>query len=77
MSVGNLVAQCTGSAPCELPTGLPWYFGLAVGAVWLAVVVGVLVLGRHLLRAKFDRRRRSSDRRALERSTPGSDVERW
>jgi len=50
---------------------------LAVGAVWLAVVIGVLVLGRHLLRAKFERRRHSSDRRALERVNPGTEVERW
>src|SRR5438128_9402244 len=40
----GLVAQCTpADAACDLPTGLPWYFGLALAAVWLAVVVGALL----------------------------------
>ena len=47
-----LVAQCTGSAPCELPTGLPWYFGLVLAAIWLAAVVGAVAVGRHLLQAR-------------------------
>lgn len=69
---------CTPSAPCELENGLPWYFGLAIAIVWLAVVAGILVLGRHYLAARFSRRRAGTerdDRRALDRSTPGTDVE--
>ena len=79
-----LVAQCTGAAPCELPTGLPWYFGLAVAVVWLATVVGALLLGRRLLVRRIRARRsRRADRhgaddgRALEATTPGRDLERW
>ena len=76
-----LVAQCTGSAPCELPTGLPWYFGLVLLVIWLAVVVGALAVARRLLEARRDRRRAGrhhpiDDGRALG---PGSstDVEPW
>ena len=70
-----LVAQCTGSAPCELPTGLPWYFGLAIAAIWLAFVVGAVAIARHLLQARRERRR-VEHRRALGRSS-GTDVEPW
>ena len=73
-----LVAQCTGAGPCSLPTGLPWYFGLAVALVWLAAVVGVIVLARRRLALHLRRRRtRGGDRRALDAATPGADVERW
>lgn len=72
------MAQCAPGAACELPTGLPWYFGLAVAVVWLGAVVGALVLGRRLLvRRMRDRRRRDDDRLALERTTSGTDLERW
>lgn len=77
MSVASLVAQCTGGAACELPTGLPWYFGLAVGVVWMSAVIGALLLGRRLLVRKLRRRRRTSDRLALEERTAGTDLERW
>ena len=71
-----LVAQCTGatSAPCELPTGLPWYFGLVIAAIWVAVVVGAVAVGRRLLATRRERRRH--ERRAIERAR-GTDVERW
>ena len=68
---------CTPSTPCELENGLPWYFGVAIAVLWLAVVAGILVLGRRYLAAKAARRRETSDRRALDRSTPGQDVEPW
>lgn len=77
MSAASLVAQCTGSAPCELPTGLPWYFGLVVAVLWLGTVIGVLVLGRRLLVRKLRRRRGDRDQRALEERTPGAEIERW
>lgn len=74
-----LVAQCTGSAPCELPTGLPWYFGLVFAVIWLAVVVGAVAVGRRLLERRRERRRAGAhhaDRRAIEpTSAPGTDVE--
>ena len=76
----RLVAQCTGSGPCELPTGLPWYFGLVVAALWLGAVVGSLLLGRRLLVRKLRRRRRDArrdDARAIEQTTSGTDLERW
>lgn len=76
-----LVAQCTGSAPCELPTVLPWYFGLVLAAIWVAVIIGALAVGRRLLEARRERRRAGNhhphDRRAIESSTRGTDVEPW
>jgi hypothetical protein len=73
-----LLAQCASSAPCELPSGLPWYFGAVIGGLWLAAVVGVVVVGRRYLLQKAERRRSQRDDRAsLERSTPGNDLERW
>lgn len=77
MSVASLVAQCTGSAPCELPTGLPWYFGLVVLVLGRAAVIGALLPGRRLLVRKLRRRRRTSDRLALEERASGTDLERW
>ncbi|MDQ3107663.1 MAG: hypothetical protein M3Q68_07660 [Actinomycetota bacterium] len=77
-SFAPLVAQCTGSAPCELPTGLPWYFGLAVAVIWLGAVTGVLLLGRRFLARKLRRRRRGpSDRLALGEKSAGAELERW
>ena len=79
--LASLVAQCTGAEPCELPTGLPWYFGLAVAAIWLAAVVGALLLGKRLLVRRIrDRRKRrcaATDERAIERTASGRDLERW
>ena len=74
-----LVAQCTGGAACELPTGLPWYFSLLLAAVWLAVVVGAAAVGRRLLQARRERRRAGDHHpRAIEAtSSRGSDVEPW
>ena len=73
-----LVAQCTGanSAPCELPTGLPWYFGLAIVVVWIAVVVGAVAVGRRLLQTRRARRRGDDGPRRIGRAS-GSDLERW
>ena len=73
-----LVAQCIDAGPCELPTGLPWYFGLPIALLWLGAVVGVLLLGRRFLVRRIERRRdRETGRRAIERTTTGTDVERW
>jgi heme exporter protein D len=73
-----LLAQCAPSGPCELPTGLPWYFGLAVAVVWLAAVVGALLLARRFLLRRIRERRRARDHRpALEQTTSGHDLERW
>lgn len=73
-----LVAQCTGSAPCELPTGLPWYFGIVLAVIWLAVIVGALAVGRHLLQARRDRRRgpHRDETRAIGPAS-STDVEPW
>ena len=76
-----LVAQCTGNAACELPTGLPWYFGLVIAAIWLAVVVGAVSIGRRLLQARRERRAASRHHhpheRAIDQRSAGTDVERW
>ena len=72
-----LVAQCTGSAPCELPTGLPWYFGLVVGLLWLGTVVGVLLLGRRFLARKIRRRRAEHDGPLAIEPASRTDVEPW
>ena len=74
-----LVAQCTGatSAPCDLPTGLPWYFGLVIAVVWIAVVIGAVAVGRRLIQTRRSRRRGDDDGpRQLGRAS-GTDVERW
>jgi hypothetical protein len=67
-----LLGQCTPAAgtTCELPTGLPWYFGLVIAVLWLGLVVGALAVARHLLQARRERRRPPTARR-------GTDVERW
>jgi uncharacterized membrane protein YqiK len=71
-----LVAQCTSSsAACELPTGLPWYFGVAIAVVWLAFVVGAFAVARRLLQARRERRL-VDERRAIGR-TSRTDVEPW
>lgn len=73
-----LVAQCTGSAPCELPTGLPWYFGLVLAVIWVAVIIGAVAVGRRLLEARRERRRAGDHHaRAIEASARGTDVEPW
>jgi hypothetical protein len=70
-----LVAQCTGGASCQLPTGLPWYFGLVIAAVWVAIVIGAVAVARRLLLARRERRRDDA-RRAL-RSATRTDLEPW
>jgi hypothetical protein len=71
-----LVAQCMPSAPCELPTGLPWYFGLVIAAIWLAVVVGAVRIARRLLLARRERRAAGADH-PRDARTPGDGVEPW
>jgi hypothetical protein len=76
VGLGSLVAQCTPSqATCDLPTGLPWYFGLAIAVVWLAVVVGAVRVGVHLVRSRREARRSRTG--TGERTSTGTDVERW
>lgn len=72
-----LVAQCVDAGPCELPTGLPWYFGLPIALLWIATMAGVVLLGRRLLRNRREARRRRPDGpRAIE-APSGTDLERW
>ncbi|HVL93724.1 MAG TPA: hypothetical protein VM264_10315 [Acidimicrobiales bacterium] len=58
-----LLAQCADPANCDIPRALPWYFALAMFAVWVAMVAGIVVLVYLLLRARAGRRprRRLSD----------------
>jgi len=73
----QIVAQCT-SADCPLPLTLPWYFSAVIALVWLAGVAGTLLLGRRwLARRRRARAAGRSERRALDRSGPGTDVELW
>lgn len=73
-----LVAQCVGSGPCELPTGLPWYFGLPIALLWLGAVVGALLLGRRFLARRVERRRRhDDDRRAIAETSNSTELEHW
>ena len=73
----GIVAQCDPSsgAGCDIPTGLPWYFGLFLAVVWAAVVVGAVALLLRLVRNRLSSRRRRPDHG--ERRSVGSDVERW
>lgn len=74
----QLVAQCVDASRCELPTGLPWYFGLPIALLWLGAVVGAVLLGRRFLTQRIARRRSDTDaRRAIERTSANIDVERW
>lgn len=72
-----LVAQCVDAGPCELPTGLPWYFGLPIALLWIGTVVGVVLLGRRVLRNRRDARRHRRDGPRAIGAPPGTDVERW
>jgi len=72
------VAQCVDPAACELPTGLPWYFGLPIALLWLGAVVGAVLLGRRWLARRIERRRdRGGGRKAIEQTSSGTEVERW
>lgn len=75
--VSLLVAQCVDAGPCDLPTGLPWYFGLPIALLWIATVTGAVLLGRRVLRNRREARRRRADGpRAIE-ARSGTDLERW
>ena len=68
-------------AVTRLEHDLPWYFGVAVGAVWV-VVVGLIVLllvrWRQAKRARREQVRRAAQRARDDRSLgPGTDVEVW
>lgn len=70
---------------------LPWYFGVAVFAVWAAAAVGICLLFRRRLRARaarreyeaqFRRRRKPFTKKPSgvrdDRSIgTGTDIERW
>lgn len=72
-----LVAQCVDAGPCELPTGLPWYFGLPIALLWIGTVIGAVLLGRRVLRNRREARRQRRDGpRAIE-APSGTEVERW
>ena len=64
-----LLAQCFNPADCDIPHTLPWWMVAAVVALWLTLVVGILSLVRHLLRARADRRRTE------RRPAPTTDLE--
>ena len=55
--------------PTRLTLTLPWYFGVFIAVVWLAVMTGLFYLGRHLLRERAERKRQA---RRLEQ---GSSIE--
>jgi hypothetical protein len=59
-----------------LPHSLPWYFGLSVFILWLAVMVTLGLLIRRRLRAKRDSPRAHRDSTQPELG-PGHDVEVW
>ncbi|MGH9157576.1 MAG: hypothetical protein ACRD1K_17470 [Acidimicrobiales bacterium] len=57
MMAAVLLAQCADPADCDIPSSLPWYFSLALFAVWAAMVAGICVLVFWMLRARAERRR--------------------
>lgn len=79
MALASLLAQCTSSAPCDIPRGLPWWMAGAIFVVWLAAVVAAIVLARRRLALRAERRRERERHahREIDRSTPGHDVEPW
>ncbi|HVM09398.1 MAG TPA: hypothetical protein VM345_13105 [Acidimicrobiales bacterium] len=77
LGIPLIVAQCTGALDdCDLPRTLPWYFGLAIAAAWLATVVGAVLLLRRRLLARRAERRDRNRHKAIE-AHKGSDVEIW
>ncbi|HVE47354.1 MAG TPA: hypothetical protein VNA57_11490 [Acidimicrobiales bacterium] len=66
---GVLLAQCFGSAECQLPSSPPWWLTVAFVAGWLALVAGIVVLAAWQLRVRSERRQRR------RRRQPGLDVE--
>lgn len=67
-----LLAQCADPATCDIPRSLPWYFSLALIALWVAMVTGSVVLGLALIRARVARRRR----RRPPPGTPSREIVR-
>ncbi|MEO7836767.1 MAG: hypothetical protein ABIS21_03880 [Acidimicrobiales bacterium] len=63
-----LLAQCFGSAECQLPHSPPWWLSAAFVAGWFVLVAGILVLLAWRLRSR-------SERRKSRRRRPGTDVE--
>ncbi|MGI8792539.1 MAG: hypothetical protein ACR2H3_05095 [Acidimicrobiales bacterium] len=65
LALASLVGQspCLPGQTCDLEHRLPWYFGVAIGAIWLAVTLGALILTARII-ARLWRRRRgpTSDR---------------
>ena len=77
VGIAGLLAQCNGTFEgCDLPRTLPWYFGLAFAAAWLAAVTGVVLLVRRRWLARRHERRDQEKRKRIE-AARGTDVERW
>lgn len=76
LAVPLLLAQCSGALEeCELPRTLPWYFGLAIAALWVGAVAGVvLLLKRRLVSRRGERR--GSEQKAVP-PAKGTDLDVW
>jgi hypothetical protein len=55
----------------DLPLTIPWYIGVAMVAVWLALVAGAVALTRRVLRERAARRQAESrSKRSLRGGPP-------
>jgi hypothetical protein len=73
-----LLAQCLSAADCELPHTVPWWMVAAFAAGWVALVVAIVTVVRHLLQARAGRRRRRRpEPPATDVELHRGDLERW
>ncbi|MEO7443659.1 MAG: hypothetical protein ABIW46_09025 [Acidimicrobiales bacterium] len=76
MMAAMLLAQCADPANCEIPSSLPWYFSVAMFALWAAMVGGIVVLVVWMLGARAEHRRAERARRRVTDSTDSTEVAR-
>ena len=70
MNNGGVLAQ----QGADLPVTLPWYFGLAIVAVWVVLLAGIVGLVRRQLQQRAARR--AEDERRASRSIRGGPPAR-
>ena len=58
----------------EIPHTLPWYFGLAILAVWVTLLVLIARVGRHLLASRAERRARTRHHPRRQSDEPRGEL---